>query len=238
MGTLVLDTSTDHAVVAASRESGIETGLTTIEDRRHGRELVPMIQQAVARVKLSLSELTLIGIGLGPGSYTGLRIAVTAAKTLAYVSGAAVVGWDSLAAIAANAPTHECDVSVIADAQRGDLYVADFHRLTPHGPLSARGPSHVEPLDLWLVRRAPDTYVLGPALDNPRLRERLPSSLRLAPPELNRPNWRHMLSITQELFLSGQRFSVWDLEPNYLRRSSAEEKWEFTAAGLARAEPV
>ena len=77
---------------------------------------------------LRAREIEVIGVGLGPGSYTGLRVGVTAAKTLAYVTGAALVGLDSLEAVAWNAPGTALRVSVVADAQRGDVYSAEFMR--------------------------------------------------------------------------------------------------------------
>ena len=53
---------------------------------------------------------------------------MTAAKTLAYATGAALVGLDSLEAVACNAPEDALRVSVVADAQRGDVYSAEFAR--------------------------------------------------------------------------------------------------------------
>ncbi len=70
----------------------------------------------LADAGLALRDIELIGVGLGPGSYTGLRVGVTAAKTLAYVTGALLVGFDSLEAVARNAPDQASRVSVVADA--------------------------------------------------------------------------------------------------------------------------
>ncbi len=105
--------------------------------RRHGRGLIPAIAALLALEGLAVADLDAVAVGLGPGSYTGLRIGLTAAKTLAYAAGKPLVPLDSLEAIARNAPDDARQVVVAVDAQRGDAYLAEFGlRDFPRSPLS------------------------------------------------------------------------------------------------------
>src|SRR5262245_62607793 len=99
MNVLAIDTSTERAVLALSGVDGRLCVATIDAARRHGRDLVPGIRGLLDSAGVSVGDLEAIAVGLGPGSYTGLRVGVTAAKTLAYVTGVALLGLDSLHAI-------------------------------------------------------------------------------------------------------------------------------------------
>ena len=103
MNILVLDTSTGRAAIGLRVRDGSVYSTVTDGAQRHGRDLIPCLAELLARAGVAAREIEAIGVGLGPGSYTGLRVGVTAAKTLAYVTGAALVGLDSLEAVAWNA---------------------------------------------------------------------------------------------------------------------------------------
>ena len=94
MHLLALETSTLRASLAVQKSDGIRELCATDPSQRHGRELLPAIEAMLQRVNVSAKNLDVIAVGLGPGSYTGLRVGVTAAKTLAYAIGAKLVGLD------------------------------------------------------------------------------------------------------------------------------------------------
>jgi tRNA threonylcarbamoyladenosine biosynthesis protein TsaB len=175
---------------------------------------------------LRVGDIEVIAVGLGPGSYTGLRVGLTAAKTLAYATGASLLGLDSLEAIALNAPAEFARISVIADAQHGQLYVADFGREAPAGPLLRRRATRIESLLAWLAGLEPDTLVLGPGLLSPRIQSALPAVLFNHDPALNYPDGHLLIELAIATWASGRRDDQWKIEPNYLRQSSAEELWD------------
>lgn len=86
MNLLSLDTSTKHAIALAT-EAGLFCMTTPESVRRHGRDLIPQIGSLLEAAGIRAKDLDAIAVGLGPGSYTGLRVGVTAAKTLAYAVG-------------------------------------------------------------------------------------------------------------------------------------------------------
>jgi tRNA threonylcarbamoyladenosine biosynthesis protein TsaB len=204
--------------------SGTVFASTTETARRHGRDLIPKLADTLREAGVRLGDVEVLAVGLGPGSYTGLRVGLTAAKTLAYATGVPLIGIDSLKAVALNAPIETLTMSVIADAQRGEVYVAEYAREAAGGPLLCIRASQIEPLSGWLSRMDPAKLVLGPALNSPRIQAVLPSWLRQADPALNYPEGRSLVGLARENWAKGQRDDLWLLEPHYLRRSAAEEK--------------
>jgi tRNA threonylcarbamoyladenosine biosynthesis protein TsaB len=224
---LALETSTPHAALAVIGADGLIVVAAPDPSARHGRALVPAISDLLARVGLTVADLDGLVVGLGPGSYTGLRIGLTAAKTLAYAAGKPLAGVDSLDIVARNAPDETLLVSVIADAQRGDLYVADFRRPAVGLPLERLGATRIVPLGDWVAALPHETLVLGPAVTLDRVATRLPPTARLpAHPDAHWPDPHRLAELALEVWQSGRRDDPWYLEPVYLRRTAAEEQWD------------
>jgi tRNA threonylcarbamoyladenosine biosynthesis protein TsaB len=226
MNVLVLDTSTERAAVGLATASGLHYMARIDAARRHGRDLIPRLGALLAEAGLTARDLNLVAVGLGPGSYTGLRVGVTAAKTFAYATGAPLVGLDSMAAVARNAPAAALRISVIADAQRHDVYVAEFARAAPGEPPVETLTSRIEPFSRWLARLEPGTLVMGPGVDSPQIRAAVPEEHVTADPALNYPDGGILIELARDAWTSGRRESPWLLEPRYLRKSAAEERWE------------
>jgi tRNA threonylcarbamoyladenosine biosynthesis protein TsaB len=223
---LVIDTSTDRAAVALADEAGALHVDTIDSERRHGRDLIPRLNALLTSAAIEPKDLGAIAVGLGPGSYTGLRVGVTAAKTLAYTTGAVLIGLDSLHAISRNAPPDSARISVIADAQRGEIYVADLIRPTPGAPLIPAAETRIEALATWVGGLQAGTIVLGPALGSARIRSSIPAEFLLPDAEANHPRGERLIELAREALAAGRRENAWLLEPLYLRRSAAEDQWD------------
>lgn len=124
MKALALDTATpagsaalvEGAVVLA--ESNLPPGKT------HSRTLVPEIQRLLARLDLTVHDLDFIAVGLGPGSFTGLRIGLAVAKGLAWAAGKPLVGVPSLDALVRGLPPQPIQACPMLDARKGQTYAA------------------------------------------------------------------------------------------------------------------
>lgn len=126
---LVLDTALDRTAVAVT--DGRRVAATRVEsmDRGHAERLFPMMRSAFDEAGLAPSDVERIVVTVGPGSFTGIRIAIAAARGLALATGCPVVGIDTLSGLAASIP-EPADGPVLAaiDARRGEIYAALFGR--------------------------------------------------------------------------------------------------------------
>jgi tRNA threonylcarbamoyl adenosine modification protein YeaZ len=97
---LALDTATPAVTVAVHDGTAVLAEATAVDPRRHGELLAPMLHQALATAGVSPRDLTDIAVGVGPGPFTGLRVGLVTARTLAAVTGAGLVGVCTLDVVA------------------------------------------------------------------------------------------------------------------------------------------
>jgi tRNA threonylcarbamoyladenosine biosynthesis protein TsaB len=108
----------------------------------HARELMPAVAAVMERAGLGYGDLEAIAVGVGPGTFTGLRIGIATARALASANGLEVRPVSSLAALAAGLEAEEAARSLLAaiDAKRGEVFAAEYapggHRRW--GPLALR----------------------------------------------------------------------------------------------------
>lgn len=140
--TLGLDTATEDTAVAVTR--GDETLYEELEGPenghpRHGPALLPMVERAVSVVG-GWAEVDRIAVGLGPGSFTGLRVGIATASALGYSAAIEVVGVPTLDALAARPHNHENGSLTIAalDARRGQVFAAAYAPTDEPGPMPGR----------------------------------------------------------------------------------------------------
>jgi tRNA threonylcarbamoyl adenosine modification protein YeaZ len=143
MNILALDTSMGACGAAVLTGEGIVIAREQRMARGHAEALMPMIAEAMAEAGLDYRQLDLIAATLGPGSFTGVRIAIAAARGLALVTGAKLWGTDSLTVMARTAlndgaiDMHGTPFAVAADARAGALYLGlyDAAARKREGPL-------------------------------------------------------------------------------------------------------
>lgn len=130
---LALDTSTAALTVALLEGGALVDERHSRAERNHSIKLLPTVQSLMADYGWSGKSTDLVAVGIGPGSYTGVRIAVTAGKTMAWTWGKPVVGVSSLEALALSGVKQaEQDgagrilVYPLMDARRGQVYTAPF----------------------------------------------------------------------------------------------------------------
>jgi len=127
---LGFDTSTAATTACVLRDDGEEFEVAPGPERlaerpAHAAELLPAVHEAMGRAGLGFAAIGAIAVGLGPGTFTGLRIGVATARALAKSQGLPLRGVSSLAALAEGMPDDRPRLALI-DAKRGEAYAAVF----------------------------------------------------------------------------------------------------------------
>lgn len=141
---LAIDTATRTAVVAVGDGSGApRSAREWAVGHRHGETLLPAIDAALAAGGVAARDLGGIVVGIGPGSFTGLRVGMTVAKTMAYGLGLPIAGVGTLAALALAAGV-DGGVTVVLPAGPSDRYVARY-RVGRGGVTEVKAPRIAPP---------------------------------------------------------------------------------------------
>ena len=173
----------------------------------------------------SLGQSDVVAVIRGPGSFTGLRVGVAAAKALAWTTGARLVGvsgFDVLARRAARiAGWHDEPIAIAYDAGRGDVFAATA-KPTADGWMIA--PAILAPLDAWLESLPAGGRVTGPALEAASERITARNDLAVASPEAWHPLAAEAAAIARARAVADDVDDPHTLLPDYLRPSYAEER--------------
>ncbi len=202
----------------------------TPPDQRTARSLLPTTHELLRDNGWCPADVELVAVTTGPGSFTGLRIGVVAAKTFAYAVGAKLVGVHTLAAMAEPFETRKQRLWTILDAQRQELFAAPFDPARSVVD-QAEPPTDVTPIDDWIAQLAAGDQVAGPPLA--KLRQLLPAGVSIADERLWNPTASAVGRMGIALFNRGCGISPLELVPDYFRKSAAEEK-----ADAARLQPL
>lgn len=226
MITLALDSSGKAAGVALLRdeeliyESYLNNGLT------HSETMLPMVDCALKTAGVALSEIGLIAVGAGPGSFTGLRIGMALAKGLAQPNAIPCVGVSSLEALARSVLLPDGSAVLAAvDARRGEVYHALFRR--QGNDLIRLSPDQVgrpQELAALLSKEEKTVFVVGDGAQvcYNELKGLLPLEPVPAPWRLGRA--AGIALCARAAFARGDAVSAAQLRPAYHRLSQAQRE--------------
>jgi tRNA threonylcarbamoyladenosine biosynthesis protein TsaB len=225
MRILAIETSGRHGSVAAltgeTDRPRLRHQIVLGDEQRTAQALAPALRDLLTQVNWTAQSVELLAVTVGPGSFTGLRIGVTTAKSFAYAVGAKVIGVNSLAVLAAQAPSAHAPLWTILDAQRRELFAARFVA-DAHERMPIHCDTTIVAQDAWIGSLQAGDYVTGPPLR--ALKSLLPAGVVAHPDECWQPMAAAVGHIGWRAYQAGRRDDVWRLVPHYYRASAAEEK--------------
>jgi tRNA threonylcarbamoyl adenosine modification protein YeaZ len=201
MTILALEFSSPQRSVAIARDDCVLA--RTSEAGGRETHAFGMIEKVLAAAKMGRAEIECLAVGLGPGSYTGIRVALSIAQGWQLATGVKLLGISSVECLAAQAVAEKLfgRVNVVVDAQRGEFYLAAFE-------ISTAGVKEVEPLRIVSAAEIELRAKAGEILTGPECARWFPGCRAIFPDAATLAK----LAANRNDFVAGEK-----LEPVYLR---------------------
>lgn len=192
MYSLVIDTSSKNMILLLLKDNIIEYKLVHYFERDHSSHIIENIKNLLEEKNIKISELEKIIVGRGPGSYTGIRVAATVAKTLAYVNNLKLYSVSSLELLTSSLSNQ--DKLVKLDCRNNNFYIRIYK------------DNQLKEDDFILNKDKIEEFVLKYDIKN---------EILLSDKDFYISNDLSNLDLKLE--------DVFKFEPNYLRKTQAEE---------------
>ncbi|MBS7344867.1 MAG: tRNA (adenosine(37)-N6)-threonylcarbamoyltransferase complex dimerization subunit type 1 TsaB [Caryophanon sp.] len=127
---LGIETANAPLSVAVVEDGNVIAEIVQNNKVTHSNGAMPAVEEVLQKAKITAAQIDAIAVSQGPGSYTGVRIGVTIAKTLAWTLQKPLIGVSSLQALAANASLYSGLICPLVDARRQHVYTALYEGLT------------------------------------------------------------------------------------------------------------
>jgi tRNA threonylcarbamoyladenosine biosynthesis protein TsaB len=235
---LGIETSTAVSSVALGSEQGIIASATLSRGKGHAEFVVPAIRYIAGEAGVSLRSLAGVAVGLGPGLFTGLRVGVATAKSIAQALRIPIIGTPSLDLLAYGVRHSPRLICAAIDARRGEVFTA-FYRQVPGGIQRLTDYVNWPPERLAgeVEGRSGETLFVG----NGALvyRAKLPHArTEFASLAQAFPSASSLVELALPRFLREESDPLLELEPLYVRKTDAEIAWERRGVVILRPDRV
>ena len=227
------------AIETSSRVGGVSLGcgdeLLGSErlpaQQRHAIQLMPAVDRLVQTHGFEPAACQAVWVSIGPGSFTGLRIGVTAAKAIARVSGAQVTAVPTLDVIVENVPADKQRVAICLNAKRGQCFTGVYQRDTEQW----RRVTEPDLLTVEQVMTHEPVAVVG----DEHVIEQLdwPAAVERLDPTLSEPRSEVVWRLGRAMLEAGEVTDAYRLAPMYVRLPEAEEVWQNKENAAQQASP-
>lgn len=223
---LGIDTANSPLAVAIVKDGQILAAEVTNLKVNHSAGVMPAIDQIFKKVNMSPKEIDAIAVSQGPGSYTGVRIGVTIAKTLSWTLQKPLVGVSSLQVLASNAVLYQGIICSLIDARRKNVYAAAFDSTNGLVPIIEDG--HYSMIGLLDQLKELDRPVLfvGHDVDNfwEMIQQELGENALRTSYTFDLPNAAQLIHLAEQQELPSLDVTH-SFVPKYCRLAEAEANW-------------
>lgn len=226
---LAIDTTSSAASVALINEHQLIGEYTSNAKLTHLQKLMPMIEHLLNNCEVSFNDIQSIAVSQGPGSFTGIRIGVSAAKALAQVNDMPIIGVPTLKAMAYHFPSYRHIVCPILDARRHQVYSAAYiWEENKCKEMILPKAYELDPLLEKLNKLKREVMFLGDGVKvyKEKIVSKLGNTAKFAQPYLSMQKASSVAQLGLEMAKGKQFQSCYEMKPDYLRKSEAERNLE------------
>ncbi|PCM40157.1 tRNA (adenosine(37)-N6)-threonylcarbamoyltransferase complex dimerization subunit type 1 TsaB [Mammaliicoccus sciuri] len=215
MTTLLIDTSNQPLAVALVKDGNVLINYQSNIKKNHSLQLMPVIESLMDEAQLTPQSLSEIVVANGPGSYTGLRIGITTAKTMAYTLDISLYEVSSLKALAATYNNENDFIVPLFDARRDHVFAGVYqYKDDKLETIKEDSYMSIEALNQFLKSQNHPYIFIGH--DALKLQDKLEGRSLSKLPDAS-----IMYNIKEQPVLN-----VHELKPRYLKLSEAEQNWK------------
>ena len=228
---LGIETSVENVGVALGDHTGIRATAAISSDRKHAESLTPMIHFVLQQAECEMADISAVAVDIGPGLFTGMRVGIATAQSLAWALDVPVIPVCSLDALAYSSKWAELPIAVALDARRGEVYWA-LYRARGHELQRVTEPQVTSPEDaaIHIADRAKEMICVGTGFK--RYAEQFEGSpwIRVLGGDNVYPTASAVVALGASALLNGNVVEPDKVEPMYLRAPDAEINWKTREA--------
>lgn len=218
MNILAIDTSSKYFYLAIAEDDKIKVSICKPSGRDLSRIIIPLIEKALKKAGLSLGDIDYFACGLGPGSFTGLRVGLAVIKGFAFSLDKPVAGIVSLDAIAGSQSNFSGYVCPVVDARRSLVYSAIYR--AKDGVLKRKGRYLLVPLKELFLRLKGQAKIIflgdGLSLYRDEIKKEFGSRAHFADENFWYPDLENLLRLAREKIKNKETMDSGKLVPFYM----------------------
>ncbi|SJZ34348.1 tRNA (adenosine(37)-N6)-threonylcarbamoyltransferase complex dimerization subunit type 1 TsaB [Selenihalanaerobacter shriftii] len=229
---LALDSSTSVGAISIHNDEGLVAEYNLNLAKTHSQRLMPQIISLMDDVGVTVDDLDGIVVGIGPGSFTGIRIGLATAKSLAQSLEIPIISLSTLDILANELVYIDEYICPIIDARRNRVYTALYHEVDKLGLKKKASKDQMlevkELAKIILQELSNKVIFIGPATKvyQETIEEILGEQAIFIPNHYDLPRGAVLGRIGSLKLKAGSQHELMDISPNYLKRAQAEIDWE------------
>lgn len=226
MKVLGIDTSTKVATIAILDGQRVIGEYSLSKDMSHSEKLMPMLKEVLDNIDMKMEEIDLYAVGLGPGSFTGLRIGLATIKSFAHLFNRPIIGVSTLEALAYNMYLNNSIIMPMLDARRNRVYTS-LYRFNDDEIEEIEGSQILEIDNIEKKLNKYEKIVVngeGSIVYSREIKAALGEKVKFASSGQNISRAVSICEIALKKYNEGKRDNLFTLVPDYIRPSQAERE--------------